>query len=136
MTDAVVIDTMIAGWLFSRSKEAVPYRPHITGRPIVVSFVTVAEIRYGAIKAGWGENRREDVEAQLSAMQVVRPDNDLVNVYARMRAACAKAGHGLHAKDHEADRWIAATAIRYGLRLISHDRIFENVPDLVHVREA
>src|SRR5687768_11248358 len=136
MTDAVVIDTMIAGWLFSRSKELAPYRPHITGRPLVVSFVTVAEIRYGAIRAKWGERRRQDAESQLAAMQVVRPDNDLVNVYARMRAACAQEGHGLHAKDHEADRWIAATAIRYGLELLSHVRIFENVPDLLHVREA
>lgn len=112
MTNAVVIDTLIAGWLFSRSREVAPYRPHITGRQIVVSFVTVAEIHYGAIKAKWGERRRHDVESQLSAMQVVRPDNDLVDVYARMRAACAQSGHGLHAKDHEADRWIAATAIR------------------------
>jgi predicted nucleic acid-binding protein len=136
MTDAVVIDTMIAGWLFSRAKQIDPYRLHVTGRPIVVSFVTVAEIRYGAIKANWGNRRRQDAESQFAAMQVVRPDNDLVNVYARMRAECARSGHGLHGKDHEADRWIAATAIRYGFPLISHDKIFANVPDLVHVREA
>jgi len=134
--DPVVIDTMIAGWLVNRAKEVNPYRLHITGRQIVVSFVTIAELRYGAIKANWGEPRRQRLEERLASMQVVRPDNDLVNVYARMRAACERAGHGLHAKDHEADRWIAATAIRYELRLISDDRIFENVPDLVHVRET
>lgn len=67
-------------------------------------------------------------------MTIVMPDNDLVNVYAQMRAELQAAGHGLHDKMHEADRWIAATAIRYGLPLVSHDRIFDNVPGLLNIR--
>lgn len=33
-------------------------------------------------------------------------------------------------KDHEADRWIAATAIWLQVPLVAHDRIFANVKDL------
>ena len=32
---------------------------------------------------------------------------------------------------HDADRWIAATALRLGVPLVSNDQIFKNVPGLV-----
>jgi tRNA(fMet)-specific endonuclease VapC len=31
---------------------------------------------------------------------------------------------------HDADRWIAATAIRLGISLVSNDGIFDHVPGL------
>jgi len=34
-------------------------------------------------------------------------------------------------KVHDADRWIAATAMALGVVLISGDAVFENVPGLV-----
>jgi len=33
-------------------------------------------------------------------------------------------------KEHEADRWVAATAIWLRVPLVAHDRIFTNVKDL------
>jgi hypothetical protein len=33
-------------------------------------------------------------------------------------------------KEHEADRWAAATAVRLRVPLVAHDRIFANVKDL------
>lgn len=128
----LVIDTMIASMLMSRKPaDAVArYGPMLVGRPLVVSHVTVTELRFGALAAGWGPNRLEALEARLSAMTVVVPDDDLVWVCARLRAAAKNAGLGLWAKDHEADRWIAATAVRYDLPLVSDDSIFVGVPDL------
>ena len=41
-----------------------------------------------------------------------------------------RAGHALGQREHDADRWIAATAVRLGIPLVSNDRIFEGVPDL------
>ena len=32
--------------------------------------------------------------------------------------------------EHDADRWVAATAIRLGISLVSNDRIFEGTPGL------
>jgi hypothetical protein len=43
---------------------------------------------------------------------------------ARLRADCVAAGHGLGQKEHTADRWIAATAIRLRIPLVSNDEIF------------
>lgn len=47
----VVVDTNIAGWLISRKPDVRPYEPYVLGRQLVVSFMTVAELRYGALKA-------------------------------------------------------------------------------------
>jgi len=39
-------------------------------------------------------------------------------------------GHALSQRDHDADRWVAATALRLGIPLVSNDGIFKNVPRL------
>ncbi len=128
------VDTMIISWLFRRDPKIQPYERYLTGRQFIVSFVTVAELRYGAANANWGERRKEQLDERLAAMRVVLPDDDLVNAYVVMRDQCERIGDGLHAKDHEADRWIAATAIRYRLQLVSHDKIFDKAPGLVNIR--
>jgi tRNA(fMet)-specific endonuclease VapC len=43
MSDAV-IDTDVVSFLFKRDTRAELYRPHLVGRRIVVSFMTVAEL--------------------------------------------------------------------------------------------
>ena len=130
----IAVDTVIISWLLSRSPQVQPYQPYLTGRQFVISFITVAELRYGAAKGNWGDPRKQKLEERLAAMRIVIPDNDLVNTYVAMRVQCERAGHGLQGKEHEADRWIAATAIRYGLQLVSDDRIFDEAPGLVNIR--
>jgi predicted nucleic acid-binding protein len=44
---------------------------------------------------------------------------------------CERVGHGLAQPHHDADRWIAATAIRLGIPLISHDMLFKQAPGLI-----
>jgi len=106
------------------------YRSLVAGRPVLISFVTVTELRYGALKAGWGELRRRALERDLSRIVVVQPDDHLMQVCANLRSDCERAGLALGQKVHEADRWIAATAIRLGLELVSDDRVFRQVVGL------
>ena len=56
--------------------------------------------------------------------------SELVLVYAQLRVACERVGHALSQRDHDADRWVAATALRLGIPLVSNDGIFNNVPGL------
>lgn len=51
-------------------------------------------------------------------------------VCAQLRATCQAHGHALAQREHNADRWIAATAVRLGIPLVSNDRIFRDVPGL------
>ena len=70
------------------------------------------------------------LEAKLQRVEVVHSGPELVAVYAQLRADCEAAGHALAPKAHTADRWIAATAIRLGTPLVSHDRILAGAPGL------
>jgi predicted nucleic acid-binding protein len=87
------------------------YQPLLEGRTTVLSFVTVAELRFGAKLAGWGPSRFQHLEHELGRVDIAWPGEALADVYAELRAWCVKRGHGLGQKDHEADRWVAATAM-------------------------
>lgn len=128
----VVIDTGIFGARLARIEQplAALYQPLIEGRARIVSFVTVAELHYGAKLAGWGQKRLQRLDQEIARSEVVSPGEALIETYATLRAWCVKNGHGLGQKDHEADRWIAATAIRVGIPLVTHDGIFANVDGL------
>jgi predicted nucleic acid-binding protein len=56
--------------------------------------------------------------------------DDVTDAYVDLRTWCVDHGHGLGAKDHEADRWVAAVAIAGTLPLASEDSIFAGVPAL------
>ena len=133
VSPAVVVDTMVVSSLLNASRSpqrAAAYPSLIGGRPIVVSFVTVTELRYGAIKAGWGELRRRGLERDLARLVIVQPDDETMQECADLRARCERAGLALGQKVHEADRWIAATAIVLGVDLVSEDAVFRDVPRL------
>lgn len=130
---AVVVDTMVVSSLIRPGPDTAPadeYRRLIAERRIIVSFVTVTELRYGAIKAGWGELRGRGLERDLASFVIVQPDDEQMQVCARLRARCDRSGHGLGQKVHEADRWIASLAILLDIDLVSRDAIFRGVPGL------
>lgn len=128
----VVIDTGVFSARLGRHEGhlATEYKSVLEGRPAVISFVTVAELRYGAKVAGWGSKRSQRLNHELTRAKIVWSGMELAEQYAVLRAWCVKNGHGLGQKDHEADRWVAATAIRLGVPLVAHDSIFANVDGL------
>ena len=96
-------------------------------------FVVVAEMRFGAEVAGWGERRRSILDRLVERSAVMPPLTAVVDAYVDLRTACSSAGHGLGAKEHEADRCVAAAAIAAGLPLASEDSIFDGVDGLLRV---
>ena len=110
--------------------KAAQFRALVGESPIVISFVTVTELRYGALRAGWGDLPRRGLERDLGHLLVVQPDDDLMRVCAELRARCESVGHPLGQKDHEADRWIASTAIALDVDLASDDGVFQGVDGL------
>lgn len=96
-----------------------------------MSFQTVAEVRYGALLSGWGQARCQRMETEIGRTEIVHSGSDLVRTYAELRVACQRIGHALCQRDHDADRWIAATAVRLGIPLVSNDGIFEDTPGLL-----
>jgi predicted nucleic acid-binding protein len=127
----IVIDTdVFSADLVPGSRLAERYTPIITGRPAFISFQTVAEIRYGALRRGWGAARMLKLDAKVQRAEIVHTGPELVLVCAQLRTDCDAAGHPLAQREHNADRWVAATAIRLSIPLVSNDRIFVGVPGL------
>lgn len=126
----IVIDTDVYGAELTGSALAVRYQPIIVGRPAFISFQTEADLRFGAMLRGWGPARMLKLEARIAAAETVHSGPGLVEIYAQLRVACWRSGHALAQKQRDADRWIAATAIRLGIPLATNDGIYENVPGL------
>ena len=128
----VVVDTDALSWALdprptARAEQA---RSAIEGRTRVVSFVSVSELRYGALRAGWGELRLRRLARSLADLDVIQTEEKLINRCAELRAWAHHNGHPLAQKIHEADRWVASTALALDLELIAGDGIFEGVTDL------
>ena len=52
----VVVDTdVFSAGLLPGSRLAARYAPIIAGRPVMISFQTVAELQFGALRRGWGD---------------------------------------------------------------------------------
>ncbi len=110
----VVVDTMVASALVNARFDptrAEPFRKVIGERRIIISFATATELRFGAIKAGWGQLRMRGLSRDMERFRVVQPDDDLMRRCARLRVDYERAGHPLAQKIHDADRWIATTAL-------------------------
>jgi predicted nucleic acid-binding protein len=58
----VVVDTDIASYLFNWHSSAKELSDSLRGFELVLSFMTVAEMRTGAISANWGHRRRALLE--------------------------------------------------------------------------
>lgn len=74
--------------------------------------------------------RRRGLERDLGRFTVAQPDDELMRICANLRADCERGGHGLGHRIHEADRWVAATALRLGIPLVSDDGIYLGIDGL------
>jgi len=128
----VVVDTDVTSWLIDPRPlpQAEAARRIIGGRIQVVSFITVTELRYGALLASWGEFRLRRLERSLADLDVIQTGEAVIARCAELRAQLSRSGHGLGQKIHEADRWVAATALALNLDLVAGDGIFAGVDDL------
>jgi predicted nucleic acid-binding protein len=128
----VVVDTNVftASLRGTRSPLEALYAKHTAGRRIVVAPQTVAEARYGALVAGWGPRRVRELAHSISEVAVLEVDGATTETAAQLRNECRLIGHALHQRLHNADLWIAAAAIRWGLPLVAHDAVFVGCPGL------
>jgi predicted nucleic acid-binding protein len=127
----VLVDTNVfTARLRERSPLATSYTKHLFGQRIALAPQTVAKARYGALSAGWGPARVERLSRLIARARVLPVDIDTIEAVAQLRNECRQTGHGLHQRGHNADLWIAATAIRWRIPLVAHDAVFDGCPGL------
>lgn len=127
MTEVVLLDTDVFSYLWTGRPEAGPYRLLVEGRYAALSFTSVGEAHYGAIKRGWGERRRAQLHAALDLELVLPYDRQLAATWAQIRVDSEGRGRAMGVNDC----WIAATAVHYGVPLITNNRAdFDHVPQV------
>jgi tRNA(fMet)-specific endonuclease VapC len=131
--EAVLLDTDVFSYLLkARDARADAYRPHVKGKTVAVSFVTIGELFYGAEKKNWSPANRANLQEKLKTVVVVPYDEELCRTYARIRAALP-AGIVVGAND----LWIAASAMRHSLSLVTNNRKhFEPISGLTIISET
>lgn len=127
-----VVDTSVFSDALSPSRDHVGalYAEDLVGKKLLISFQTAAEIRYGALWRGWGEQRLEFMERHLATALEVPPHAELTKEWAMLRNECRMNGHSFHDKRHGADLWIAATARLLGVPVVTHNKGFLGLPGL------
>jgi predicted nucleic acid-binding protein len=128
----LVVDTGVFSAALSRRRR-VAFEPKVRalgGNQLFLAAQTVAELRYGAIVAEWGEARQTRLEAAIAAATVVPVTDAFLHRTAHLRYECRSVGHPLAAPPHNGDLWIAATALHLDAPLVTADGIFDGVPGL------
>jgi predicted nucleic acid-binding protein len=128
----ILVDTGVFSASLSRRRRA-RLEAHValmSEQQTFLAAVTVSELRYGALVAGWGDVRRQRLEESIDAVTVVPVTDSLLTSAAELRLACRRVGHPLHEPAHANDLWIATSAIHIDAPLLTADVVFEHTPGL------
>jgi tRNA(fMet)-specific endonuclease VapC len=137
----IQLDTDVYSFITSSNPtRGVPYKRHLDGHHIALSFITVGEqyagYRKKVGKGQWPESRMQQLEAQLKDVVVIPYDVEICRVYGDLKNKITNPD-GSHRVMGSNDLWIAACAVRHSLRLATNNRAhFENIPGLDIICEA
>jgi predicted nucleic acid-binding protein len=116
--NALIVDTDIVSYLFKGHPAASLYSADLTGRALVISLMTLAKLERWPLQAQWGDARRERLKEHLTPFAVMPWDRALCTAWAKVMIGARAKGFRIDC----ADAWIAATAVLYGVPLVTHNR--------------
>ena len=133
MNGAVIIDTDVVSFLFKGDTRALAYRQHLQDQTLALSFMTVAELYQWAYSRKWGERKLARLEERLRSYVIVPYDDALCRQRAMICVGRQRPGRPISVQD----AWIAATAVRHGCPLVTHNRDdFADISGLTVISEA
>jgi tRNA(fMet)-specific endonuclease VapC len=123
----LLLDTDVVSFLLKGDSRSQKYEPIIQGYQLALSFMTVAELFQWAAVRNWGTQRIGSLERSLASYLIIPVDIELCRIWGNLRADRQTIGQPLSAQD----AWIAATAVRHDLPLVTHNaKDFQNIPKL------
>ena len=123
--NAAIVDTDVVSMLFKGDTRALAYRPHLTGRLLGISFMTLAELERWALERAWGHRRKLELAQHLTRYAVLPVSRELCAKWAEVSFAARRKGRPIQT----ADAWIAASALYYHVLLITNNRSDYSVVD-------
>ena len=117
-SNIVVIDTNIISYIFYNRELSKRYESHLKNTNPVIAAQTIAELRFGAYLKNWGEKRLTILESLINTYTVIHTNNDICTAWASIKTQSYQKGRPMS----EADIWIAATALAFGVPLVTHNK--------------
>jgi len=125
----LVVDTDVVSYGLRQDRRFTDfYGPAMQGSRLVISFMTVAELKFGALSAGWGEKRLIELQEYLGQHYIrYFPTEATCDAWAELVSNAKSQGRILKG----ADAWIAATALVLSVPLVTHNaKDFDYLPKL------
>lgn len=120
----VLLDTNVVSFLVKNDSRAADYLKLLSGKTAAISFMTVAELYRWTIERNWGSAKIAELRILLQSYLQISYDDPIAWQWAKVMTI---KGHPITGND----AWIAATAIRYQIPLVTHNpRHFSFIPDL------
>jgi tRNA(fMet)-specific endonuclease VapC len=113
----IVIDTDVVSFVFKKDTRARLFHRHLVGQPLILSFMSLAELHKWTLRRRWGQASRDRLERYLRSYQVYYADEALCRLWAEVIDRAHRRGRTIH----ESDAWIAATALALGVPLVTHN---------------
>lgn len=127
MTASVLADTNVISYSMNEHTLDDVYRQLIGERGVLISFMTVAEVDFGMRKNKWAASRSRAMLERVLTYPVLSADAGVALLFSRIRSQLFQAGTPVE----DNDLWIAATALRYELPLVTHNpKHFRRIPGL------
>ena len=113
----IVVDTDVFSYIFRGDSRADFFRRELMHKTLAVSFMTVAELYYGAYKDGWGANRITRLENTIKNYVVLPYDYFVCQEWALIKTELEQKGESISL----ADLWIAACARHNGCAVATNN---------------
>ena len=129
----VLVDTDVVSFFYRKDTRAAAYETVLAGRIRCISFMTLAELYKWPLERRFGKRRTRELEAYLQTFVVLPFDDALARHWAKLVTDLKRKGIGVSFSDS----WIAASAIRHNLPLVTHNRKhFEKITGVTVIPET
>ncbi|MGH2515094.1 MAG: type II toxin-antitoxin system VapC family toxin [Ktedonobacterales bacterium] len=123
----LLLDTDVVSFQLKGDSRATAYAPLLQGNRLALSFMTVAELFQWVAVRKWGPRRIAQLDQVLASYLIVPVDVEMCRIWGTLRAEQQSAGRSIAPQD----AWIAATALRHSLALVTHNASdFQNIVGL------
>jgi predicted nucleic acid-binding protein len=116
-SNIIVVDTDVVSFLYKGDTRGDFYRSHLEGRLAIISAQTRAELELWALARNWSRRRKDALRVHLKNFVMDSVDEAVCLRWAAVVDGAKRRGRPIS----NADAWVAATALAYGVPLVTHN---------------
>jgi tRNA(fMet)-specific endonuclease VapC len=119
-----LLDTNVIVKVLRNDSEAITFLNSLDNP--VIPVVVIGELLYGANRSSKKAKNTEIINRLIAGTTILSVDREVAKVYADIKAELQATGYTVP----ENDLWIAATAQRHGLPVVTGDKHFKHIPTI------